>query len=87
VEKIRLRTPLMQTEQLLCWSGVTDTEHSTTSSSNEEEDPHCRKIIKITNWKRWRNHLVPCMREDCSLNPGQTSIIQRSKRFAAATST
>jgi len=26
----------MQTEQLLCWSGITDTEHST-SSSNEEE--------------------------------------------------
>jgi len=28
----------MQTEQLLCWSGMTDTEHSTTSSSNEEEE-------------------------------------------------
>jgi len=27
----------MQTEQLLCWSGMTDTEHSKTSSSNEEE--------------------------------------------------
>jgi len=27
----------MQTEQLLCWSGMTDTEHSTTSTSNEEE--------------------------------------------------
>jgi len=27
------------TEQLLCWSGITDTEHyNTTSSSNEEED-------------------------------------------------
>jgi len=26
-----------QTKQLLCWSGMTDTEHSTTSSSNEEE--------------------------------------------------
>jgi len=26
----------MQTEQLLCWSGMTDTEHSTISSSNEE---------------------------------------------------
>jgi len=26
----------MQTEQLLCWSGMTDTEHSKTSSSNEE---------------------------------------------------
>jgi len=25
----------MQTEQLLCWSGMTDTEHSTTSGSNE----------------------------------------------------
>jgi len=29
----------MQTEQLLCWSGMTDAEHITTSySSNEEED-------------------------------------------------
>jgi len=27
----------MQTEQLLCWSGVIDTEHSTTSDSNEVE--------------------------------------------------
>jgi len=27
----------MQTEQLLCWSGMTDTEHSKTSSSNDEE--------------------------------------------------
>jgi len=26
----------MQREQLLCWSGMTDTEHSTTYSSNEE---------------------------------------------------
>jgi len=28
----------MQTEQLLCWSGKTDTEHSTTSDLNKEED-------------------------------------------------
>jgi len=28
----------MQTEQLLCWSGMTDTERCTTSKSNEEED-------------------------------------------------
>jgi len=27
----------MQTEQLLCWSGMTDTEHGTTSGSNEED--------------------------------------------------
>jgi len=27
----------MQAEQLLCWSSMTDTKHSTTSSSNEEE--------------------------------------------------
>jgi len=27
----------MQVEQLLCWSGTTDTEHSTTSDSNEED--------------------------------------------------
>jgi len=29
----------MQTEQLLCWSGVTDTEHRKTSGSNEEDQP------------------------------------------------
>jgi len=28
----------MQTEQFLCWSGMTDKEYSTTSNSNEEED-------------------------------------------------
>jgi len=28
-------TKKMQTEQLLCWSSMTDTEHSTTSGSNE----------------------------------------------------
>jgi len=27
----------MQTEQLLCWNGMTDTEHSTTSGLNEEK--------------------------------------------------
>jgi len=27
----------MHTEQLLCWSGMTDTKHSTTSISNEKE--------------------------------------------------
>jgi len=27
----------METEQLLCWTGMTDTEHSTTFSSNDEE--------------------------------------------------
>jgi len=28
----------MQTEQHLCWSGMTDTEHTTTSSSKEVEE-------------------------------------------------
>jgi len=27
----------LQTEQLLCWNGMTDTEHSTTSGSNKDE--------------------------------------------------
>jgi len=27
----------MQIEQLLCWSGMTDTEHSATSGSNEKD--------------------------------------------------
>jgi len=36
----------MQTEQLLCWSGMTDTEHSTTSGSNEDEtDPEVKVDI------------------------------------------
>jgi len=29
----------MQTEQLLCWSGMTDTEHTTSGSNEEENDP------------------------------------------------
>jgi len=36
----------MQTEQLLCWSGKTDTEHSSTSSSNEEERNEKSVILK-----------------------------------------
>jgi len=28
----------MQTKQHLCWMGMTDTEHITTSGSNEEEE-------------------------------------------------
>jgi len=28
----------LQTEQLLCWSGMTDTEHRTTSRLNKEEE-------------------------------------------------
>jgi len=38
----------MQTEQLLCWNGMTDTEHSTTSCSNEEAFAakiHVKKIL------------------------------------------
>jgi len=38
----------MQTEQLLCWGGVTDTEHSSTSGSNEEEDV---VVVNTTNSK------------------------------------
>jgi len=38
------------TEQLLCWSGKTDTEqeHSTTSSSNEEEEGVSTKILRLS---------------------------------------
>jgi len=39
----------MQTEQLLCWSGMTETEQSTTSSSNEEEQSY--KISYLTDYK------------------------------------
>jgi len=38
----------MQTEQLLCWSDMTDTVHSTTSSSNEEEA--IKGIVWRTSW-------------------------------------
>jgi len=31
-------TKAMQTEQLLCWSGMTDTEHTTSDSNEEKED-------------------------------------------------
>jgi len=34
---IYIWTKDMQTEQLLCWSGMTDTEYFTTSGLNEEE--------------------------------------------------
>jgi len=38
----------MRTEQLLCWSGMTDTEHSITSGSNEEAS----QLISYYNiWK------------------------------------
>jgi len=37
----------MQTEQLLYWSGMTDTEFSTTSSSNEEEADFARFSIHL----------------------------------------
>jgi len=33
--RVQSLTKDMQTEQLLCWSGMTDTEHTTTSDSNE----------------------------------------------------
>jgi len=36
---LQIVTKDTQTEQLLCWSGMTDTEHSTTSGSNEEDRP------------------------------------------------
>jgi len=36
----------MQTEQLLSWSGMTDTERSTTSSSNEEEEFRLNRIFR-----------------------------------------
>jgi len=39
----------MQIEQCLCWSGMTDTEHSTTSGSNEE-DSNLMKMLKPKHW-------------------------------------
>jgi len=36
----------MQIEQFLCWSGMIDTEHSTTSGSNEEFPLKWRKFLE-----------------------------------------
>jgi len=41
----------MQTEQLLFWSGVTDTEH-TTSGSNEEDKMH-NISVSLNNFFNW----------------------------------
>jgi len=38
----------MQTEQLLCWNGMTDTEHSATSSSIEEAQKQLNYIVQRT---------------------------------------
>jgi len=54
----------MQTEQLLCWSGMTDTEHSKTSSLNKEEWPegYCTcwsagvsHLFHISVWQIWHS--------------------------------
>jgi len=46
----------MQTELLLCWSGVTDTEHSTTSCSNEEEGIFILEAFRLTLIGRKRQY-------------------------------
>jgi len=38
----------MQTVQLLCWSGMTDSEHRTTSGSNEEKESKGDVLIFLT---------------------------------------
>jgi len=49
----------IQTDQLLCWSDMTDTEYSTTSSSNEEEqDVKVRKISMATKIVLFRHLTV-----------------------------
>jgi len=45
----------MQTEQLLCWSGMTNTEHSTTSSSNEKEHILVLFLDQMNNLKPKKN--------------------------------
>jgi len=40
----------VQTEQLLCWSGMTDTEHIT-SGSNEEDRPKSFDQKKVKIWQ------------------------------------
>jgi len=34
----------MQTQQILCWSGMTDTDHSTTSHLNKEANTYSEKL-------------------------------------------
>jgi len=50
----------MKTEQFLCWSGMTDTEHSKVSSSNEEVDgSYCVRDV--------RNAFETFVLDSCSL--------------------
>jgi len=51
------RLGTMQTEQLLCWSGMTDTEH-TTSGSNEEEEGYLHTCSKMTSIRQSANIIV-----------------------------
>jgi len=44
----------MHTEQLLCWGGMTETEHSTTTSTNEEADGFAK--LKLINQHHWINY-------------------------------
>jgi len=37
----------MQTEQLLCWSGMRDTEHTTSGSNDEEENMDGDRVEKL----------------------------------------
>jgi len=54
----------MQAEQFLCWSGMIDTEHSTTSSSNEEDREKSQNEGKHLSsgylwfWVKWRSNTI-----------------------------
>jgi len=37
----------MQTEQLLCWRGTTDTEHNTISGSSEDEEEAIQTFVRL----------------------------------------
>jgi len=40
----------MQTEQLLCWSGMTDTEHSTSGSNKKDKENNQPDIKCLLDW-------------------------------------
>jgi len=64
----------MQTEQFLCWSGMTDTEHSTTSRSNEEDQP--QQLRPEISWQ----HAQICL---CHNAPIQVSMAIHNLSFSS----
>jgi len=65
----------MQTEQLLCKSGMTDTEHSTTSGSNEEVSL-IRHNLKTLRLVLFRFSVLVTLPKNCWLRVLGSVVIQ-----------